>query len=164
MKYSTPIPNAIFDQYLPYLKEAELKVLMVILRQTLGWYDIKTKNRKVKDWISILFFSKRTNLTTKSVSLAIAGLIDKELIVALDAKENELRYAKDRRGKKRIYYAYAPYFRTIKRQRNVLCFPNICRIGNKTKETLTKERNTGMIRKQHDHERINDLQQRNRNW
>lgn len=87
---STQVPNEIFDQYLPYLNQAQLKVLLVVIRQTLGWVDSKTKQRKRKDWISIAFFSKRTRLSHKSISLAINELIQKELIVALDHNESEL--------------------------------------------------------------------------
>jgi len=115
----TYVPNEIFDQYLPYLNKAELKVLMVVLRQTLGWIDPKTKNRKLKDWITLSFFVRKTRLSRKSVSLAIRELIEKELIVVLDNRERELRKSKDRRGKKKLYYSYAPHFRAFKHKRSV---------------------------------------------
>ncbi len=167
MNYSTPVPNAIFDQYLPYVNQAEVKVLLVVVRQTLGWLDPKTKCRKSKDWISISFFSRKTGLTYKSISIAINSLIQKEMIVALDRKENELRLPKDRRGKKRIYYAYAPYFRAMKAKSKVFNFPNICRIAPKTKETQTKETQvlpSYQNQRQPDHERLRQIQnKRDRN-
>lgn len=139
---STQVPNEIFDQQLPYLNQAQLKVLLVVIRQTLGWIDPKTKQRKRKDWISIPFFSKKTGLTHKSISIAISELVYKELIVALDAHERELRHPKDRRGKKRIYYAYAPYFRALKRKTWVDTLVDVFTFPPNTKQTHTKERTT----------------------
>ena len=115
----TFVPNEIFDQYLPYLNQAQIKVLLVILRQTIGWIDKKTGQRKRKDWITNSFFQRKSGLSRKSISYAIQELVDKELIVALNTRNKELRTAKDRRGQKRIYYAYAPYFRAWQNKRRV---------------------------------------------
>ena len=166
MKYfyrSTQVPNEIFDLYLPHLNQAQLKVLMVVIRQTLGWIDPKTKQRKRKDWISISFFSKRTRLTSKSISLAISELIYKELIVALDRHERELRHPKDRRGKKRIYYAYAPYFRALKRKTWVDTLADLFTFPPNTKQTHTKENKShSQSYRKTDYERYKDiLKQRN---
>ena len=139
---STQVPNEIFDQQLPYLNQAQLKVLLVVIRQTLGWIDPKTKQRKRKDWISISFFSKRTRLTHKSVSMAISELVYKELIVALDTNERELRHPKDRRGKKRIYYAYAPHFRALKKKTLVDMLVDVFTFPPYTKQKHTKENRT----------------------
>jgi DNA-binding transcriptional ArsR family regulator len=139
---STQVPNEIFDQHLPYLNQTQLKVLLVVIRQTLGWVNPKTKQRKRKDWISISFFSKRTRLTHKSISMAISALIYKELIVALDDSERELRHPKDRRGKRRIYYAYAPYYSVLKKQTCVDTLTDLFTFPPYTKQTQTKENNT----------------------
>ena len=49
---STPVPNAVFDEHLKELKAAELKVLLIIIRQTLGWEDKSSRSqRKECDWI-----------------------------------------------------------------------------------------------------------------
>lgn len=157
---STQVPNEVFDQQLPYLNQAQLKVLLVVIRQTLGWINPKTKKRKTKDWISISFFSKRTRLTHKSISMAISELIYKELIVALDSNENELRHPKDRRGKKRIYYAYAPYFRAKKKKTYVNILTDVFTFPLNTKQTHTKRRNTPIHNKdlrQSDTERYHQI-------
>ena len=162
---STQVPNEIFDQYLPYLNQAQLKVLLVVIRQTLGWIDPKTKQRKRKDWISISFFSKRTKLTHKSVSMAISELIYKELIVALDNHDRELRHPKDRRGKKRIYYAYAPYFRALKKKSMVDMLVDLFTFRPNTKQTHTKEHRTITAHRnyrQSDAERYEDILRRQR--
>ncbi|WKD85214.1 hypothetical protein KCTC32516_00554 [Polaribacter huanghezhanensis] len=137
---STQVPNEIFDHHLPFLNQAQLKVLLVVIRQVLGWIDPKTKKRKRKDWISIPFFSKRTGLTHKSISIAIAELVYKELIIALDYNEKVLRHPKDRRGKKRIYYTYAPYFRSLKRKTMVDLLVNMFTYPPYTKQTPTKKK------------------------
>lgn len=46
MKNSTQVPNILFDQYLPKLTEAELKIVLVIIRQTNGWIDKFTGKEK----------------------------------------------------------------------------------------------------------------------
>ena len=119
----------------------------MVIRQTLGWIDPKTKQRKRKDWISISFFSKRTRLTHKSVSMAISELVYKELIVALDTNERELRHPKDRRGKKCIYYAYAPHFRALKKKTLVDMLVDVFTFPPYTKQTHTKENRTPIKKK-----------------
>jgi len=48
----TGVPNQVFDIHLQHLGYAELKILLVIIRQTYGWRDKKTKSHKERDWIS----------------------------------------------------------------------------------------------------------------
>lgn len=136
---STQTPNELFDEHLPYLNQAQLKVLLVVIRQTLGWIDPKTKKRKRKDWISIQFFIKRTGLTFKSVSIAIAELIRKDLIIAMTQNEKKLPLPSDRKGKKKIYYAYAPYFRRVTKKSMVDILLDVFTFPPNTKETPTKE-------------------------
>lgn len=160
--YTTQVPNELFDQYLHHLNQSELKVILVVIRQTLGYIDRKTKKRKRKDWIAMGFFQRKTGLTRKSISIAIHDLIEKELLVALDYYERELRSSKDRRGKKRIYYAYAPYFRASRRTW-VEKFSDKLTYGLNTKLTPTKE----VLSEQNTHQNQTDYQryqqiQRNR--
>lgn len=50
---TTQIPNTVLDELMPNLKDVELRVLLIIVRQTLGWIeDFQTGRRKEKDWIS----------------------------------------------------------------------------------------------------------------
>ena len=55
-KQTTQVPNFIFDICLSQLTEAELKVLLVVIRQTLGWLDKLTGKRKSRDRITISQF------------------------------------------------------------------------------------------------------------
>ncbi|MBS3915822.1 MAG: replication protein [Bacteroidetes bacterium] len=121
MKYVqfTQIPNVILDAYLSELSLSELRVLLVVLRQTMGFVYKGTQQRKKKDWISNAFYIKKTRLSAKSVSLAVARLIDKNLIVALDANGNVLHSPESRQGKKRIYFSYAPHWHEYQREKMV---------------------------------------------
>ena len=103
-RYTTPVPNLVFDGHLHRLKPAELKVLLIIIRQTLGWIDSKTGKRKKWDWISNSQFGKKTGLSRKAVSTAIDGLVTKQLIVAADHTGFVLSSADDRKHAKQIYY------------------------------------------------------------
>lgn len=137
---STQVPNEILDVHLQYLNQAQLKVLLVIIRQTLGWIDPKTKKRKTKDWISISFFHRKTRLTHKSISLAISELIHRQIIVALDSHDRLLKTPASRRGKKHIYYAYAPYYWSLKRKTCVDMLVDLFTYRPNTKQTHTKRK------------------------
>ena len=139
-KNTTQVPNELFDIYLPSLTKSELKVLLIIIRQTIGWIDTRTKKRKRKDRISLSFFSIKSGLKRKSISIAIASLIKKDLILALDYNEKELREPKDRKGKKRIYYTCKFYYSARKEQTSVEKDKNIG-----TYRPITKLRPTKLI-------------------
>ena len=49
---TTQVPNALFDKHLPNISHAELKILLIIIRQTYGWIAPQTKQRKLRDRIS----------------------------------------------------------------------------------------------------------------
>jgi len=78
--YRTSTPNQLYDKHLPLLKEVELKVLLVVIRQTYGYIDKNTGTYKEWDWISISFFAKKTSTSKRAIGLAIQQLIDKKLI------------------------------------------------------------------------------------
>lgn len=162
---STQVPNEILDVHLPYLNQAQLKVLLVVIRQTLGWIDPKTKKRKRMDWISISFFHRKTRLTHKSISMAISELVKQEIIVSLDAHERLLKTPQSRRGKKRIYYAYAPYYWSLKRKTCVDMLADMFTYRPNTKLTPTKNNdvlnstNQATRQKLSDQERYNQIMQ-----
>jgi len=104
-KFSTSVPNIVFDQHLPSLTESELKVLLVIIRQTFGWIDPYTRKRKTRDWISHSQFVKKTNLSRKSISEALKSLSTKNIITITDFKGEPLYYSWERKGKRRLYFS-----------------------------------------------------------
>lgn len=70
----TQTPNDLFDYWLPLLGEVELKVLLVIFRQTFGWHREKTK-------ISISYLQKMTGSNRTNVSSAVQSLHNKGVIL-----------------------------------------------------------------------------------
>lgn len=103
----TPVPNSIFDHYIMHLKPTELAVLLVIVRQTAGWMNQRTKQRKHMDWISGSQLQEKTGYSRKSISTALEGLTSKELIRVTDGSGNSYDTAKQRQGKTRLYFALA---------------------------------------------------------
>ncbi len=64
-----PVPNRLVDEVLPTLKDTELRVLLIVLRQTLGWRegsDTRARWRyKRRDWISHSQMVRRTGRGVK---------------------------------------------------------------------------------------------------
>lgn len=74
----TQTPNDLFDHWLPHLGEAELKVLLVVMRKTIGWH-------KVHDEISASQLAKITGMIEETVvkaakSLERRGIISRQLV------------------------------------------------------------------------------------
>ena len=101
----TGVPNAIFDMYLKQLGYAELKVILIIIRQTYGWVDRKTSTHKQRDWISRAFFVKKTGLSKRAVSKAIAQLVDMNLIVVTSCDGTFLMTPEHRKRTNRLYFS-----------------------------------------------------------
>jgi len=108
---TTPVPNIFFDKHLSKLKLAELKMFLVINRQTLGWKDIysqdKTK-RKEKDWISASQLQKKTGSSRRALSDATKVLVKRNLIKVLNTNGSVLRSPGRRRGEFRLVYMLSP--------------------------------------------------------
>ena len=68
-----PIPNAYIDRYLADLSGAELKVLLAVLRRTVGW-------RKESDEISIEQLQQMTGLARSSVRDGLQELVKRGLL------------------------------------------------------------------------------------
>jgi phage replication O-like protein O len=69
----TQTPNDLFDHWLPRLGEAELKVLLVIMRKTFGWH-------KTHDEISCSQLARITGMREETVVIAARSLQDKGVI------------------------------------------------------------------------------------
>ncbi len=104
---TTQIPHIIIREWMPRLKDVELRVLLVVTDQTLGWIeDAATGKRKEKDWISHYQLRTKTGRSDRAVSGAVKTLIETHHIVeAYDTAGNLLNTAdKRRRVGYRIYY------------------------------------------------------------
>ena len=102
---TTPVPNEILD-HLKTLPDKELRVLLLIIRQTYGWYDFKTKQRKVRDWMTYQYIINRTGLYRTCLSSTIQILINKGLISVTDYFGKELSLSSQRKGHRSLYYSY----------------------------------------------------------
>lgn len=104
----TPVPNAVFDEFLPRLKLAELKILLVVIRQTLGWEDKQNENgRKHQDWISSSQMRKKTGCSERAISTAIESLARKNIITVSDHWGHALDSPGMRKGKTKLFFSLA---------------------------------------------------------
>lgn len=101
----TPTPNILFDKLLKELNNSELRILLVIIRQTNGWIDKKTTKRKIRDRITHSQFILKTGLSRRIISETIKSLSQKGLIEASDHSGNILNTPVERKGKWTIYYS-----------------------------------------------------------
>lgn len=108
MKNTTPVPNAVFE-LVPVLSEAELKLTLVIIRQTLGWRQSAADNRtrKISDWISGSQFQKKTGMSRRAIVTAVRSLSYRNIIEIADDRGRVLRTPEERKGKPRLYYRMA---------------------------------------------------------
>ena len=104
-KQTTSVPNIIFDTHLPLLTEAELKMLLVIIRQTNDWVDKCTGLRKTRDRISRGQFMKKTGLCRRVISKTLQNLVSKGLIQITCKYGNSLHRAEVWKGVTRMYYS-----------------------------------------------------------
>ncbi|MEM7106505.1 MAG: replication protein [Bacteroidota bacterium] len=105
---TTPVPNTFFDTFLRDLKSSEVMILLIIIRQTLGWIDKNTGKRKKRDWISNTQFQKKTGLSPRTISNSICSLCNKGLIVPTNKKGKVLISPQDRQGEIRTFYSCSP--------------------------------------------------------
>ena len=100
------VSNELLDHHLKTLNECELKVLLTIIRRTIGYADKRNSNKRVeRAWISQKLFILCTGNSGRCVSSAIDTLVRKNLIVVTDVKGRVFPSPKSRRGKVKLYYA-----------------------------------------------------------
>jgi len=93
---AVPVPNAVFDDLLPTLRDTELRVLLVVIRQTAGWRDAQGRS-KARDWLSHGQLTRRTGRRSAAVSGAVDGLVTRGLIVVEDSAGRALVTREERR-------------------------------------------------------------------
>lgn len=104
-RQTTQVPNILFDTYLPNLTESELKILLVIIRQTYGWIDKYTGKRKKRDRISHSQFMHKAGLSRRILTKSIQSLLDKGLITAENFDGSLAYHPDERKGKSFLYYS-----------------------------------------------------------
>lgn len=97
---TTQVPNMVFDEWMPQLKDTELRVLLIVIRQTLGWLEEGdgTGKRKTQDWISIYQLHKKTGKSERSITRALQTLVDDIGIVQTVSEEGKLLDTPDKRS------------------------------------------------------------------
>lgn len=93
----TKVPDVILDQHLKSLSEAELKVLLVIIRNTIGWH-------KERDRLAYSQIKAKTQLSGRSITTAIESLSNRNYINITD-KNGRTLSTQERRYRKEIFYA-----------------------------------------------------------
>lgn len=96
----TKIPDHFLDQQMRYLSLSELKVVLVILRKTLGW------NKKV-DQISHTQFMEITGLSRRAVTEGIRGLENKK-IAQIEDERGQILSSIGRKFQLNLYYRWLP--------------------------------------------------------
>jgi len=101
---TTPTPNIIFNGLMAKMTDTEFKLVMTVVRATLGWeIDHKTGMRKKEDWISYYQLKKITGRGYTSLAKAINSCIENGWIEARD-KGGNLLNTKNKRIGKRVFY------------------------------------------------------------
>ena len=101
---TTPTPNIIFNGLMRKMNDTEFRIVMLVVRATLGWEaDKETGMRKVEDWISSRQLKEKTGRHSGALSSAIDKCISEGWIEARD-KNGELLDTKGKRKGKNIYF------------------------------------------------------------
>ena len=105
-----PVPTWLVDEVMPRLRDTELRVLLVVVRQTLGWQEgPDPMHRKERDWLTQSQLMRRTGRASEAVSRAVDALIRAGLIEVLDQAGGTLvTPAERRRHLGRLYYRLSP--------------------------------------------------------
>lgn len=110
IRKSTPVPNVVLDQVLPKLRDTELRVLLVIVRATLGWVDPLTGGRKEREWLSSRQLRVKTGRESAAISQALDCLAKAQLILITDRNGQTVDTpAKRRRLRSKLCFRLHPH-------------------------------------------------------
>jgi len=150
---TTPTPNWLYNGEMKKMNETELKVVLLVTRKTLGWFDPLTGDRKNQDYISQSQFMEFTGQSHTAIAQAIQSCVERGWIIVKD-KNGELCDTSEKRRRRKNWYQLGCVFTdkiskqqsgqeenlsnktTKSKQQNDINLSN--KVDN-TKETLTKE-------------------------
>ena len=155
----TKVSDVLLDTWLADLSEAELKTLLTIIRQTVGW-------NKPRDRISHSQFLKKTGLSQRSISSSIESLSNRNFIKVTDERGQTLS-ANERRYRTEIYYQTSDFTNAkstiiMAKYSNTQTQNLPLTIYNNHKQQETPIRSSS-IKKQCDRERIECIRKRKQN-
>jgi hypothetical protein len=81
---NTPFPSLLIDEVMPTLKDTEWRLLCIIVRQTLGWQQKDTGERKTSDWLTHRQLRLRTGRASEAICKALDRLVRQGLIEIRD--------------------------------------------------------------------------------
>ncbi len=106
---TTPVSNDILDRVMPTLRDTELRVLLIVVRQTDGWQaGPDARQRKERDWLSQSQLRRRTGRANGAVSRAVDALVKKGLVHVTDQSGKPINTPEERRRHLgQLYYQVA---------------------------------------------------------
>jgi len=153
---TTPTPNWLYNGEMKKMNETELKVVLLITRKTLGWFDSMSGNqRKQQDFISQKQFIEFTGQSHTAIAKAIQTGVEKNWIIAKD-KNGKLCDTSEKRRRRKVWYQLGNLFidkiskqqsgldenlsnkTTQSKQQNVSNLSNKVDNTKETSETFTK--------------------------
>jgi hypothetical protein len=81
---TTPLPNLLLDKVMPRLRDTELRLLLIVIRQTTGWLQ-PDGTRKQADWLSHFQLKRKTGRSSAAISKAIDALVRAKLVQVRDS-------------------------------------------------------------------------------
>ena len=85
---------------MPLLSDVDLRILLVVADQTLGWIeDPETKRRKEKDWISQGLLMRKINRSDRAIQNSLKRLVDDLRIIQAHDEAGELLDSPQKRMK-----------------------------------------------------------------
>lgn len=106
---TTPTPNWLYNGEMKKMNETELKVVLLVTRKTLGWFDPMTTERKIQDYISQSQFEDFTGQSNRAIATAIQVCVEYGWIIARD-KEGNLCDTPDKRARRKVWYQLGNVF------------------------------------------------------
>jgi len=136
---TTQTPNSIFDDLMPQMGEADLKVVLQVTRYTFGWIaDPATGVRKKEDRISRKLLMRRCGMQEQAISRAVNKCIKRGWIEAR-SQYGEILDTPDKRRGTNIFYRLGEKLLHVRKSHST-CVKSEVRKSHITKETLNKKR------------------------
>lgn len=106
---TTPTPNWLYNGEMKKMNETELKVVLLVTRKTLGWFDPMTSQRKTQDYISQSQFMGFTGQSNRAIATAIQVCVEHGWIVAKD-REGNVCNTPEKRARRKVWYQLGTVF------------------------------------------------------
>jgi len=106
---TTPTPNWLYNGEMKKMNGTELKVVMLVTRKTLGWFDPMTDGRKTQDYISQSQFIEFTGQSNRAIATAIQVCVEHGWIIVRD-RQGSLCDTPEKRRRRKNWYQLGSVF------------------------------------------------------